>query len=141
MISTLKSAIGGKLAVPALPPALRNNRSLLLGLAVAITAAVMMFLWQDQSSYKPVFGVDACDGVLHGLSKREAALRIVKCTLGREVGGRLDRETVGFIGQLCKVGFDQAGEFGSHLVPMQFLCCLMTTKCDLFCCPAASKRA
>ena len=56
MISTLKSAIGGKLAVPALPPALRNNLSLLLGLAVAITAAVMMFLWQDQASYKPVFG-------------------------------------------------------------------------------------
>jgi flagellar M-ring protein FliF len=56
VISTLKSAFGGKLAVPALPPALRNNLSLLLGLAVAITAAVMMFLWQDQSSYKPVFG-------------------------------------------------------------------------------------
>ena len=56
MISTLKSVFGGKLAVPALPPALRNNLPLLLGLAVAITAAVMMFLWQDQSSYKPVFG-------------------------------------------------------------------------------------
>ena len=56
MISTLKSAFGGKLAVPALPPALRNNLPLLLGLAVAITAAVMMYLWQDQSSYKPVFG-------------------------------------------------------------------------------------
>ncbi|OON64097.1 flagellar M-ring protein FliF [Massilia sp. KIM] len=56
MISTLKSAFGGKLAAPALPPALRNNLPLLLGLAVAITAAVMMYLWQDQSSYKPVFG-------------------------------------------------------------------------------------
>lgn len=56
MISTLKNAVGNKLAVPSLPPALRNNISLLLGLAVAITAAVMLYLWQDQSSYKPVFG-------------------------------------------------------------------------------------
>lgn len=56
MISSLKSAVGGKLALPALPPLLRNNLSLLLGLAVAITAAVMMYLWQDQASYKPVFG-------------------------------------------------------------------------------------
>ncbi|WP_312516737.1 flagellar basal-body MS-ring/collar protein FliF [Massilia sp.] len=56
MISTLKSAFGGKLALPALPPAVRNNLPLVLGLAVAVTAAVMMYLWQDQSSYKPVFG-------------------------------------------------------------------------------------
>ena len=56
MISTLKSAFGGKLALPALPAALRNNLPLLLGLAVALSAAVMMYLWQDQSSYKPVFG-------------------------------------------------------------------------------------
>lgn len=56
MISSLKSAVGGKLAPPALPPLLRNNLPLLLGLAVALTAAVMMYLWQDQSSYKPVFG-------------------------------------------------------------------------------------
>lgn len=57
MISTLKAAIGGKkLAMPDLPPALRNNLTLLLGLAVAVTAAIMLFLWQDQSSYKPVFG-------------------------------------------------------------------------------------
>jgi flagellar M-ring protein FliF len=34
----------------------RNNLPLVLGLAVAVTAAVMMYLWQDQSSYKPVFG-------------------------------------------------------------------------------------
>ena len=56
MISTLKSAFGGKLALPALPPAVRNNLPLVLGLAVALSAAVMMYLWQDQSSYKPVFG-------------------------------------------------------------------------------------
>lgn len=56
MISSLKSAVGGKLALPNLPPALRNNLPLLLGLAVALCAAVMMYLWQDQSNYKPVFG-------------------------------------------------------------------------------------
>jgi flagellar M-ring protein FliF len=56
VISSLKSAFGGKLAMPSLPPALRNNLPLILGLAVALTAAVMMYLWQDQSSYKPVFG-------------------------------------------------------------------------------------
>lgn len=56
MISTLKSAFGGKLALPALPPAVRNNLPLVLGLAVAVSAAIMMYLWQDQSSYKPVFG-------------------------------------------------------------------------------------
>lgn len=57
MISTLKAAFGGKKpTLPDMPPALRNNLSLLLGLAVAITAAVMLFLWQDQSNYKPVFG-------------------------------------------------------------------------------------
>ena len=56
MISSLKSAFSGKLALPALPPTLRNNLPLLLGLAVALSAAVMMYLWQDQSSYKPVFG-------------------------------------------------------------------------------------
>jgi len=57
VISTLKTAFGGKkLGLPDMPPALRNNLSLLLGLAVAITAAVMLFLWQDQSNYKPVFG-------------------------------------------------------------------------------------
>ena len=47
---------GKKLGLPEMPPALRNNLTLLLGLAVAITAAVMLYLWQDQSNYKPVFG-------------------------------------------------------------------------------------
>ncbi|MBD8528978.1 flagellar M-ring protein FliF [Massilia sp. CFBP 13647] len=37
-------------------PALRNNLTPLLVLAVVITAAVMMFMWQDQANYKPVFG-------------------------------------------------------------------------------------
>ena len=56
MLSSLKSSFSGKLALPALPPLLRNNLPLMLGLAMAVTAAVMMFMWQDQSSYKPVFG-------------------------------------------------------------------------------------
>lgn len=56
MLSSLKSSFSGKFALPALPPLLRNNLPLMLGLAVAVTAAVMMFMWQDQSSYKPVFG-------------------------------------------------------------------------------------
>ena len=58
MISKLKNAFGGaKLgALPGLPPALRNNLTPLLVLAIVITAAVMMFMWQDQANYKPVFG-------------------------------------------------------------------------------------
>ncbi|MGJ9417729.1 flagellar basal-body MS-ring/collar protein FliF [Massilia sp. CMS3.1] len=58
MISKLKNVFGGaKLgAMPGLPPALRNNLTPLLVLAVVITAAVMMFMWQDQANYKPVFG-------------------------------------------------------------------------------------
>jgi len=57
VISKLKNAFGGgKFALPALPPALRNNLTPLLVLAVVITAAVMMFMWQDQANYKPVFG-------------------------------------------------------------------------------------
>jgi len=56
VISSLKSVVGGKLTLPSLPPLLRNNLPLMLGLAVALTAAIMMYMWQDQSSYKPVFG-------------------------------------------------------------------------------------
>ncbi|WP_373961823.1 flagellar basal-body MS-ring/collar protein FliF [Massilia sp. Leaf139] len=58
MISKLKNAFSGdKLgAMPGLPPLLRNNLTPLLVLAVVITAAVMMFMWQDQANYKPVFG-------------------------------------------------------------------------------------
>jgi flagellar M-ring protein FliF len=58
VISKLKNAFGGARfgALPSLPPALRNNLTPLLVLAVIITAAVMMFMWQDQANYKPVFG-------------------------------------------------------------------------------------
>lgn len=58
MITTLKNAFPGKRlgALPGLPPALRNNLTPILLLAIAITAAVMLYFWRDQASYKPVFG-------------------------------------------------------------------------------------
>ena len=55
MIATLKSALGGK-RLPALPPAFSKNFGPMLVLAIGVTAAVMLFLWRDQSNYKPVFG-------------------------------------------------------------------------------------
>ncbi|WP_373890068.1 flagellar basal-body MS-ring/collar protein FliF [Massilia sp. DJPM01] len=57
MIASLKSNFAGRMgAMPSLPPALRNNLTPMLVLAIAITAAVMMYLWNDQAGYKPVFG-------------------------------------------------------------------------------------
>ncbi|MEW6369942.1 MAG: flagellar basal-body MS-ring/collar protein FliF [Pseudomonadota bacterium] len=58
MISKLKNAFGegGLKSLPAFPTLLRNNLTPLLVLAIVITSAVMMFMWQDQASYKPVFG-------------------------------------------------------------------------------------
>ena len=55
MIAALKSAIGGK-RLPAMPPALSKNLTPMLVLAIAITAAVTLFMWKDQADYKPVFG-------------------------------------------------------------------------------------
>ena len=55
MIANLKSAFGEK-RLPGLPPALSKNLTPMLVLALGITAAVMLFLWKDQSNYKPVFG-------------------------------------------------------------------------------------
>ncbi len=54
MIATLKSAFGGKRL--ALPPALTRNLTPMLVLAIGITAAVMLYMWNDQAGYKPVFG-------------------------------------------------------------------------------------
>ena len=54
MIATLKSAFGGKRL--ALPPALTKNLTPMLVLAIGITAAVMLYMWNDQAGYKPVFG-------------------------------------------------------------------------------------
>jgi len=42
--------------MPALPPALSKNLTPILVLAIAITAAVSLFMWKDQADYKPVFG-------------------------------------------------------------------------------------
>lgn len=54
MIAALKSAVAGKRL--ALPPALSKNLTPMLVLALGLTAAVMLYMWNDQSSYKPVFG-------------------------------------------------------------------------------------
>jgi len=54
VIAALKSAIAGKRL--ALPPALSKNLTPMLVLALGVTAAVMLYMWNDQSSYKPVFG-------------------------------------------------------------------------------------
>ncbi|SFL57352.1 flagellar basal-body MS-ring/collar protein FliF [Rugamonas rubra] len=59
MINTLKSAFArwrADPALPSLPPALVKNLYPLLLLAVGVTAMVLMYLWSDQSAYKPVFG-------------------------------------------------------------------------------------
>ena len=58
MINTLKSTFAGKGMgkMPAMPALLRNNLAPMLALAIGITAAVMMVIWSDQASYKPVFG-------------------------------------------------------------------------------------
>ncbi|HEY1147419.1 MAG TPA: flagellar M-ring protein FliF, partial [Pseudoduganella sp.] len=60
MITTLKSAFGrwrsGATAAPAVNPAVLKNLYPLLLLAIGLTALVLMFLWKDQSGYKPVFG-------------------------------------------------------------------------------------
>jgi len=54
VIAALKSAVAGKRL--ALPPALSKNLTPMLVLALGVTAAVMLYMWNDQSSYKPVFG-------------------------------------------------------------------------------------
>jgi flagellar M-ring protein FliF len=54
VIAALKSAFAGKRL--ALPPALSKNLTPMLVLAIGLTAAVMLYMWNDQSSYKPVFG-------------------------------------------------------------------------------------
>lgn len=60
MIATLKSNFGRLRARPAGAPLLSPSTSKglvsLVVLAVAVTALVLMFLWRDQASYKPVFG-------------------------------------------------------------------------------------
>lgn len=60
MTNPIKSALArlrpGDGNAPILSPALTKNLTPILTLAIGITALVMMVMWQDQSSYKPVFG-------------------------------------------------------------------------------------
>jgi len=59
VINTIKSAFERWRASPAalsLPPNLLKNLYPLLLLAIGATALVLMYLWHDQSNYKPVFG-------------------------------------------------------------------------------------
>lgn len=54
MIAALKTAFAGKRM--AMPPALSKNLTPMLVLAIGITAALMLYMWNDQAGYKPVFG-------------------------------------------------------------------------------------
>ena len=59
MINFIKSAFARWRTSPnavTLPPALLKNLYPLLLLAIGVTAMVLMYLWSDQSTYKPVFG-------------------------------------------------------------------------------------
>jgi flagellar M-ring protein FliF len=54
VIAALKNSLAGKRL--ALPPALSKNLAPMLVLAIGITAALMLWMWNDQAGYKPVFG-------------------------------------------------------------------------------------
>ncbi|WP_430433422.1 flagellar basal-body MS-ring/collar protein FliF [Methyloversatilis sp.] len=60
MIATVRGGLqrlrAGSGAMPSLPPAFLKSLVPLMVIAVAVTALVLMYLWQDQASYKPVFG-------------------------------------------------------------------------------------
>ncbi|MRV74801.1 flagellar M-ring protein FliF [Duganella sp. FT92W] len=60
MTNPIKSALArlrpGDGSTPLLSPALTKNIAPIVTLAIGITALIMMVMWQDQSSYKPVFG-------------------------------------------------------------------------------------
>ncbi|MBV6319680.1 flagellar basal-body MS-ring/collar protein FliF [Duganella violaceipulchra] len=59
MINSIKSAFERWRASPvalSMPPNLLKNLYPLLLLAIGVTAMVLMYLWSDQSGYKPVFG-------------------------------------------------------------------------------------
>jgi len=59
VINFIKSAFARWRTSPnavTLPPALLKNLYPLLLLAIGVTAMVLMYLWSDQSTYKPVFG-------------------------------------------------------------------------------------
>ena len=52
-LQRLRARPGG---LPALPPALLGSLVPIVVLAIAVTAAVMLWGWRDQAGYKPVFG-------------------------------------------------------------------------------------
>jgi flagellar M-ring protein FliF len=54
VLAALKTSLAGKRL--ALPPALSKNLAPMLVLALGITAALMLWMWNDQAGYKPVFG-------------------------------------------------------------------------------------
>jgi flagellar M-ring protein FliF len=59
VINLIKSAIARWRTSPnavTLPPTLLKNLYPILLLAIGLTAMVLMYLWSDQSTYKPVFG-------------------------------------------------------------------------------------
>ncbi|MBV7535120.1 flagellar M-ring protein FliF [Duganella sp. sic0402] len=59
MINTFKSAFDrwrANPSAPSLSPALLKTLYPLLMLAIGLTALVLMYMWSNQSSYKPVFG-------------------------------------------------------------------------------------
>ncbi|MYM22465.1 flagellar M-ring protein FliF [Duganella sp. FT135W] len=59
MINTIKSAFErwrANPAVPALSPNLLKTLYPLLTLAIGLTALILMYMWNNQASYKPVFG-------------------------------------------------------------------------------------
>jgi len=59
VINLIKSAIARWRTSPnavTLPPPLLKNLYPILLLAIGLTAMVLMYLWSDQSTYKPVFG-------------------------------------------------------------------------------------
>lgn len=56
MITALKPALARLRPPGGLPPGVVRSLGPLLTLAVGATLLVLMFLWRDQSTYKPVFG-------------------------------------------------------------------------------------
>jgi flagellar M-ring protein FliF len=79
VIANLKAFAGRFSALPGLPPALRNNLTPMLVLAIGITAAVMLFQWRDESNYKPVFGARekvAVSDMMNVLDSEHIAYRV-----------------------------------------------------------------
>ena len=70
-------------ALPVMPPALLKSLGPLVTLAIGVTALVLMYLWQDQAAYKPVFGA----------REKVAAADMMAVLDAEHVGYRLHPET------------------------------------------------